>query len=269
MTEPKYWGTIKGQILNIIVNEFVTQEEGLHYYTHLPLEIIKQTIKELMQTGELSYNSYGELWVQYSLYKEYEEYGFQKISDEVLKYHPLVSDTKKLDIIEWIYQWKEKNDPSISLDNKHFFVEGDLLTEITNGLLKNIAQENVIIVNPFVDVCSTTRILSVLKMNGVNVDIITRNPETDDHQYSKDRKKECHKDLLKNGVNLFYNNYVHAKMVLIDNRIAINSSMNLTGTSVGSQSWETGVITYDENNIQSISKSLLSLLRSNLTIRQM
>ena len=46
MVDPKYWGTVKGQILNAIVNEFCDFEEAIRYETHLPAEIIKQTITE-------------------------------------------------------------------------------------------------------------------------------------------------------------------------------------------------------------------------------
>jgi hypothetical protein len=264
MTEPKYWGTIKGKILNAIVNEFCDFEDAMVYETHLPRELIKQAIVELRQTGELSYTDEGLFWVKYPLYKSYENFGLDALSEEMSRKIPLAMDTKKLDTIEWIYQWKVKNDDTITLDNNHFYLEGERLTAFTNALLK-FSRESVIVINPFVDVCSTTRILSLLKMNGVETHIVTRNPETDLNDYSKKRKITMHKSLAENGVYLHYNDYIHAKMILVDNIVAINSSMNLISSSVGSQSWESGIITYDEIVINSIKNSILNLIKSSLT----
>jgi hypothetical protein len=264
MVEPKYWGTIKGKILNAIINEFCDFEDAIVYETHLPLELIKQAIIELRQTGELSYTDEGTLWVNYPLYKSYESFDLDLLSEEMSRKIPLAMDTKKLDTIEWIYQWKEKNDDTITLANEHFFLEGDLLTEFTNGLLK-FSRESVIVVNPFVDVCSTTRILSLLPKNGVETHMMTRSPETESNKYFRERKTLCHKSLIDSGVNLYYNDFIHAKILLIDDVVAINSSMNLISTSVGAQSWESGLITYDENVLNAIKKSIHNLISENLT----
>jgi len=264
MVEPKYWGTIKGKILNAIVNEFCDFEDAIMYQLHLPMEIIKQAIVELKQSGELSYTDEGTLWVKYPLYKSYESFDLDLLSEEMSRKIPLAMDTKKLDTIEWIYQWKENNDDTITLANEHFYLEGNMLTEFTNGLLK-FSRENVIVVNPFVDVCSTMRILSLLHMNGVETHMVTRSPETESNKYYRERKTTCHKSLIESGVNLFYNDFIHAKMMLIDDVVAINSSMNLISTSVGAQSWESGLITYDESVLNSIKKSIQNLMSSNLT----
>lgn len=273
MAEPKYWGTVKGRILHAIVSEFCDLEETIHVHTSLRLEVIRQAIVELQKTGELSYTDEGLLWVDYPLYKSYESFGMDLFSEEMRGKMPL--DTEELDTIEWIYQWKEKNDDTITLHNKHFFLEGELLTEFTNGLL-NFSRENVIVVNPFVDVCSTTRILRAraralilngVKTHSVTTQIVTRSPEADSRDYSRKRKIAWHKELADNGVDIYYNDLVHAKIILIDDVVAINSSMNLIGTSVGSQSWESGIITFDENVIKSIRNSVFSLMSSNLTTR--
>lgn len=275
MAEPKYWGTVKGKVLNAIVNEFCDLEETIYVNTNLSLEIIQQTIVELQKTGELSYTDEGLLWVEYPLYKSYESFGMDLFSEEMRGKIPLATDTEKLDTKEWIYQWTEKNDDTITLHNKHFFLQGELLTEFTNGLLK-FSRENVIVINPFVDICSTTRILSAraralilngVKTHAVTTHIVTRSPEADSRDYSRKRKIAWHKELADNGVDLYYNDLVHAKIILIDDVVAINSSMNLISASVGSQSWESGIITFDENVIKSIRNSVQSLMSSNLTTR--
>jgi hypothetical protein len=264
MAEPKYWGTIKGKILNAIVNEFCDSEDAVVYETHLPLETIKQAIAELLQTGELSYTDEGTLWVKYPLYKSYENFSLDSLTEEMSSKIPLIMDKKKLDTIEWIYQWKTKNDDTITLDTKHFFLKGGLLADFTNDLLK-FSRESVFVVNPYVDVCSTTRILSLLKTNGVKTDIITRNPETERNDYSRKRKINWHKTLVEKGVNLYYNDLIHAKMFLIDDIVAINSSMNLFSASVGSQSWESGIISFDETVLHSIRNAIQSLMTSEMT----
>ena len=161
---------------------------------------------------------------------------------------------------------KPKNDDTITLDTKHFFLEGDLLADFTNDLLK-FSRESVFVVNPYVDVCSTTRILSLLKTNGVKTAIITRNPETDRNDYRRKRMINWHKTLVEKGVNLYYNDLIHAKMFLIDDIVAINSSMNLFSASVGSQSWESGIISFDETVLHSIRNAIQSLMSSEMAAR--
>ena len=264
MVEPKYWGTVKGQILNAIVNEFCDFEEAIKYETHLPAEIIKQTINELLQSGELSYTDEGTFWVEYTLYKAYENRGLDSLEEEMSSKIPLIMNTKKLDLVEWIYQWKEKTYENLSLGPKHFYLEGELLTNFTNSILK-VAKENVVIVNPFVEVCSTSRILGLLKMHGVNVMVVTRDPNSEYNEGSKQKKQVSHKSLKENGVLVLYNDFIHAKVILVDNSIVINSSMNLISSSIAGQSWETGMISFDDEVVESVKKSVTELLSSNLT----
>lgn len=266
MVEPKYWGTVKGQILNAIVNELCDFEDAIRYQTHLPKDIVRQSINELLQTGELSYTDEETLWVEYDLYKSYENKWLDNIEGEMSSKIPLLINTKKLDYVEWIYQWKEKNHESLSLDPKHFFLEGELLTSFTNSLVK-IAKESVIVINPFIEICSTSRILGLLKKHGINVLVITRNPESEFNESSKQKKQIAHDSLTKSGITLLYNDFIHAKVIIIDNFIVINSSMNLISSSIAGQSWETGMITFSDDVVESVKKSVVELLTSNLTTK--
>ena len=59
---------------------------------------------------------------------------------------------------------------------------------------------------------------------------------------------------------IFYNKKVHAKIVTVDRTAAIISSMNFIVQSSGGQSWESGIVTVDHENVQSIVNSLLKII---------
>ena len=62
--------------------------------------------------------------------------------------------------------------------------------------------------------------------------------------------KEYHQSLKSNGLNLYYNNRVHAKMIIIDKIVGIVSSMNFFSDSSSGKSWESGIVTTQDDAIQ-------------------
>jgi hypothetical protein len=73
------------------------------------------------------------------------------------------------------------------------------------------------------------------------VKIITRRPNSkDDKEYSK---LECQGLLRKNGVSIHYDNTIHSKIIVIDQKIAIVSSMSIYSGSTGGGSLEAGIVT--------------------------
>jgi phosphatidylserine/phosphatidylglycerophosphate/cardiolipin synthase-like enzyme len=65
--------------------------------------------------------------------------------------------------------------------------------------------------------------------------------------------------LKKSGINVIYDKSVHAKLIVIDNEVAVISSMNFSLTSSGGKSWEAGIVSIEENVINSIIDSIRTL----------
>jgi phosphatidylserine/phosphatidylglycerophosphate/cardiolipin synthase-like enzyme len=56
---------------------------------------------------------------------------------------------------------------------------------------------------------------------------------------------------MKSGVQIYYNDYVHAKLMLVDGLVAFISSMNFTSSSSGGKAWEAGIVTWQQGAVNS------------------
>jgi phosphatidylserine/phosphatidylglycerophosphate/cardiolipin synthase-like enzyme len=83
------------------------------------------------------------------------------------------------------------------------------------------------------------------------------------------RKRRYHYSLVKAGVKVSYNEHIHSKIIGIDNRLAIITSMNFTPTSPIGASLEAGLVTWEKNNVEKIFDSISTTLNSVLTKKNM
>ena len=90
---------------------------------------------------------------------------------------------------------------------------------------------------------------------GVKTVVICRKPNNND----KFNQAKFHKELIKEGVETYYHDTVHAKITIIDRSVAIVSSMNFIPTSVGGTSWEAGLVTYERKIVNDILNSVLKM----------
>ena len=70
------------------------------------------------------------------------------------------------------------------------------------------------VVNPYVDKCTLSDKLKDVCSSGREVLLITRSPDSDKEKYGKEQKKRYHQILSECGVQVFYNDYVHAKLLV-------------------------------------------------------
>jgi len=98
-----------------------------------------------------------------------------------------------------------------------------------------------------------------VKKKGVDVKVITRPPK-DRYPDKLVRKQEYHQKLKNEGISLVYDENVHAKLIVVDNAVAISSSMNFFPESSAGVSWEAGLISIDPQVVDSIVKSPFSKL---------
>ncbi len=106
--------------------------------------------------------------------------------------------------------------------------------------------------NPFVDKCALSDMLREAAQGGKKIRLVTRPPS--------EEKQAFHDTLQKNGVRIFHNDDVHAKIIVVDRRVAITSSMNFYAASSAGKSWETGIVSVEESVVETIVRSILDFI---------
>jgi len=195
-----------------------------------------KAIQKISDKGDMRYK------VSYDLYKGYQA---QLRLDSYSE--------RRTELLKWITQWKEVRKLDFSLEHEHFFLEGRHLDDFSKELISH-AKSDVLVVNPFIQHCDLSNTLIDVKKRGINVRIITRPPQ-DQYPDQLVRKQEYHQKLKNEGISLVYKEKVHAKLIVVDNAIAISSSMNFFPDSSAGVSWEAGLISIDKKVVDSIVSS--------------
>ena len=71
---------------------------------------------------------------------------------------------------------------------------------------------------------------------------------------------ECHSKLRKIGIPIRYDNQIHSKIMIVDNKIAVVSSMNFYSGSSGGASKEAGIVSMDEKVVESAADYIRKLI---------
>jgi hypothetical protein len=242
-----YWGTLEGEIIKAVVlagrpltwKEIQKQTNGDQQSLNNALSdlLADDVITKIENTEETIYR------VSYYLFKAY---------SNQLRLVTFAERRKGLE--DWINQWKSLRNINFSLDHEHFFLEGRHLDDFSKELISH-AKSNVLVINPFIKDCDLSNTLSDVKKKGVNVRIITRQPQDKYSEYLE-KNKQYLSHLQTEGIELAYNNKVHAKIIVVDNSIAIVSSMNFYPESSAGASWEAGLITIQTKTVESILESI-------------
>jgi phosphatidylserine/phosphatidylglycerophosphate/cardiolipin synthase-like enzyme len=169
-----------------------------------------------------------------------------------------VSTEKQDDLLfQWLTQWVTARPINQPISAKHFFIEGMRLEELARDVIAK-AKDEILITTPYLDNCFLVTALQEARNRRANVKIITRRPNSkDDKEYSK---LECQGFLRKNGVSIHYDNTIHSKIIVIDQKIAIVSSMNIYSGSTGGGSLEAGIVTFESKVVEAIAKYVATLL---------
>lgn len=258
---PRFWSSWKGHVVGAVCINGASTWEEVKNETGLPPKSLNRALAELFELELISKNGDEEYRVEYSLYKEYVDYAKKqhKVDEStvpVSKHH----DSKLKKRVE---EWLEFKSLSCSLENMHFYVDGAHLDELAKDLVENCERE-VMVVNPFVDRCNLTESL-IKASEKSNVSLITRSPlETRRHA----KKRRYHKTIKDSSIDLYYNNVVHAKLIIVDKTVALVSSMNLYSGSTAGASWEAGIVTIDNSVINQIIQSIQDLITRKETAKQ-
>lgn len=242
-------GAQEEKIVKAIVsaNNPLTWNE-IHEATKLDEELLNKTLAKLFRAkaiqkigekGDMRYK------VSYELYKGYQA---QLRLDSNIE--------RRTELLKWINQWKEARELNFSLEHEHFFLEGRHLDDFSKELISH-AKSDVLVVNPFIQHCDLSDTLIEVKKKGIDVKVITRPPK-DRYPDKLVQKKAYHQKLMNEGISLVYKEKVHAKLIVVDNTIAISSSMNFFPESSAGVSWEAGLVSIDQQVVDSIVSSPFS-----------
>ena len=179
------------------------------------------------------------------------------ISDERFQIYSELYNPKT-ELVKWIAQWKEIRNLDFSIEHEHFFLERRHLDDFSKELISH-AKFNVLMANPYIQDCDLSNTLIEASKNGINVQIITRPPEDKHPEYLK-KKQEYHSKLKQEGISLFYDAKVHAKLIVVDSAIAAVSSMNFYADSSAGVSWEAGLVSTNQKVVNSIANAFSKVL---------
>lgn len=223
---------------------------------------MQRVLAELFQLEALEKNDQGEVTtyrVVPNIYRAYREFFESQQQQEMKSDSAKITESDQKELINWIGQWMMSEKLDFSLQHHHFFLKGGQLDSFSERLILN-SKKQVLVVNPYVDQCNLSDSLWKTVDKKKEVVLITQPLEKDKIETSRIRKEKQLKILRNKGVRVITNERVHAKIIVVDKAVAIVSSMNFTGLSEGGSSWEAGLVTKDDDVVETIIDSILTLI---------
>jgi len=259
-SEPRFWGSWKGRVIKAIVEDHAKTWLEIRDLTGLSAKSLNTALAEMFDLAilEKKGSTYRVIPEIYKEYKEFWTSTHPPAKKDVDKAPVEFSEERQKALVDWIDQWRKVKKLDFSLEDKHFFLVGRHLDEISKELISNASSE-VLVVNPFVNHCDLSNTLRNASKNGVRVNLVTRPPDVR-RERSQHDMGNYHKLLREDGVEVMYNKAVHAKLIIVDRAVTISSSMNFLSTSSSGVSWEAGLISVEEKVVESVVNSVLELL---------
>lgn len=269
--QPKYWGTWEGEIIKVLIqydNEFVNFKI-LETKTGLTPNGLKKALPRLYNDKVIQKDGVRYLLIDENIKTEWKKFLETNLSKESNQKKPVdigFQEKKRVpekeppktenELIQSLIKWVNDKPINITLESKHFFLEGMRLEEFTRDFIGK-AKDEILVTNPYLDSCYLTTALQEARDRRVNVRIVSRRPTKDKNDVSK---LECHATLRKKGVTIHYINTIHSKILVVDRKIAILSSMNLYSGSAGGGVLEAGIVSFEDKVVGSITKYITDLL---------
>lgn len=245
--EPRYWGSWKGRVVRAIAVDRAQTWNEIRDQTGLSPLTLNKVLSELFDAKAIEKDTDSRYWVSKELYKAYKDY-VDKHEPPAESVRVKITEAEQKDLVTWIDSWREVKELDFSLKSGHFFLEGRHLDELSKELMSKAKQE-VLVVNPYVNKCDLSDMMRDTAKAGRRVRLVTRRPDADKEGY--------HKTLKASGVQVFYNDVAHAKLIVVDRKIAIASSMNFYAASSGGKTWEAGLVTIEDVVVESVMNSIL------------
>jgi phosphatidylserine/phosphatidylglycerophosphate/cardiolipin synthase-like enzyme len=260
--QPPFLGSWKGRILEAIAVHNIRDWDGLLAFTELTPDCLNTALSELYDLKILSRADDGAYWIENDVYRQYQIFFASIQVEEEPRKKAQKAITKDVlpedeDIARWLINWRDFKNLTFSLDARHFFLEGTYIDDLSKDLIRQ-AKREVLLVNPYIEQCHLSNTLLDAIGNKVKVNAVTR-PIHEMDKYLEE-KQAFHEYLQNEGVQFHYNRHIHAKLLVVDQQIAVISSMNFIVTSTGGSSWEAGMISIDEAIVNSVKTTIYQLL---------
>ena len=272
VAEPPFYGSWKGRVIEAIAVENIRDWNGILEYTELFPENLNKAMHELYDLDVIEKQDDGRYWIKdIVLYHQYRSY-FETANDDYKT--PLIQHEEPKEVIlekalpkdenlaDFVAKWRAFKNLSFSLDARHFFLEGTYLDDLSKDLIRR-AKKEVLLVNPYLELCNLSNTLIDAVEAKANVLVITRNPSDNkrDNLENIEEKQKYHESLKDKGIIINYDPRIHAKLLVVDEQIAVISSMNYYSWSSGGSSWEAGMISIDGAIVNSVHKTIHHLLK--------
>ena len=279
MTQIKYLNTIKGKIIKAIFVDQKYDWSEIRDLLGFTNDQLRPYIKELKAEGILEEN-FSEFRVEYNLWLTYkahfgDEWAKKKLRQieegtewkQVILRRIAEEKKKESSLKTRVKEWIKFKKIGLPENSSHIFLRWDQLDSLLRDLIP-LTKKEIIVVNPFVEKSGLCDLFMLGVSGGANVELVTRSPKKDFNGHRKTGKMLYHKNLLEYGVQVFYNDNVHAKLFILDKQVLIASSMNLYSESIAGKLWEAGIASIDSNNVKLAVDTYQQLLSDPYTKKQ-
>jgi hypothetical protein len=252
---PRYWNSWKGKVLKAIIIDGVDTWASLFTKTDLLDYEVNTALSELYDLDIIKKED-DTYKVIDNEYLEYYNYKVKKLKprsnkEEIQVFRDWIngisdyikSRNAENTVIYSFIEWTLGNKIDFNLQSEHIFLNDDMLDRASKDIIR-MSNESVYVTNPFVDSCNTSDLIKE-KADSCDVRLLTRKP-------TRESIENCHSVLNNSGVALMTNERVHSKVILVDNLIAVVSSMNLYSGSTGGRSKDASIVTWEKKNIESM-----------------
>jgi hypothetical protein len=238
-----FWSTWGGRIVRAVVLLDAYSKDAILKATSLKSEEYDQAVKGLLEDNLIEINESSKLWVTKELYSKCRKY-FEASQEK---------------IVSWVEDWQKEKGIEHTFESKldHFYLSGRLLPSFSESLIQK-ASDEILVSSPYVKRCHICDSLRSMSEKGVRVQMLTRDIE------SQQFKRE-----LTKGVAISYDESVHAKLIIVDRRVGIVSSMNFYAGSTAGQSWEAGIVTTNRTAAFLIANSILAKIKEQKMLLEM
>jgi len=237
--EPKYYNSWKGRILEAIIINDAHSWKMIQLYTDLNDYALKRALAELFSVDAIEKRNSEYFVIDNRLRRDYEDYLKQEVS---LLDLPVVNELVK-NIVVGLKSLIATNTP------RSEFLDSAKLSAYSKEIIRNARQE-VLVMNPFIKECALSETLKIARRNKAQVTTIMRQP-------FNSQELNYHQTLKAAGIRVIYDNKVHAKLIVVDQKIAVVSSMNFFHKSSEGGSYEAGHYTNDVREVEKIRNAIL------------
>ena len=243
LVDTHFWSTWQGRIIRAIVLDHSSEKKIIAEVSKLDEKAFNKGYEELLARKFIEEKKDGKILTNRQLYCQCMSF--------------FIEQQKAL--FNWAQEWRNQRriDPIGRSNPSQFYLVGKSLYQFSGSLIEQ-AKHSILIANPIIKKCSISESLLEMSQKSVNVCILTRKIEP---QHYND-------ELIAKGIKICEDESVHAKLIVVDDRVAIVSSMNFYSESSAETSWEAGVATMDKDIVMAISRSIIKKHNDILIARQ-